>query len=78
MSLGAAFALSAEQSAELLALGDDERRDEWLQELEEAVEDPDWLSTTRPGTRFTGVSAMGSCSSKTDHRSPMRCSGRNR
>lgn len=43
MSLGAAFALSAEQAAELLALGDDESRDEWLQDLEEEVDDAGWF-----------------------------------
>jgi hypothetical protein len=43
MSLGAAFALSAEQAAELLALGDDERRDEWLEDLEEGVDEADWF-----------------------------------
>ena len=43
MSLGVAFALSAEQAAELLALGDDDGREEWLQDLEEEVEDGEWF-----------------------------------
>ena len=43
MSLGAAFALSAEQAAELLALDDDESREEWLQDLEEEVDDAGWF-----------------------------------
>jgi Domain of unknown function (DUF1877) len=43
MSLGVAFALTAEQTEELLALSDDESRDEWLQDLEEEVGDPEWF-----------------------------------
>jgi hypothetical protein len=43
MSLGAAFALSAQQAEELLALSHDRSRDEWLQDLEEAVDDADWF-----------------------------------
>ena len=43
MSLGAAFALSAEQAAELLALSDDASRDEWLQNLEDEVDDAGWF-----------------------------------
>jgi hypothetical protein len=43
MSLGVAFALTAEQTEELFALSDDESRDEWLQDLEEDVDDADWF-----------------------------------
>jgi hypothetical protein len=43
MSLGVAFALSAEQAAELLALDDDESRDEWLRDLEEEVDEAGWF-----------------------------------
>src|SRR5918999_4602443 len=43
MSLGVAFALTAEQTEVLLALGDDESRAEWLQDLEEEVGDADWF-----------------------------------
>jgi hypothetical protein len=41
--LGVAFALTAEQTEELLALSDDKSRDAWLQDLEEEVEDADWF-----------------------------------
>lgn len=43
MSLGIAFALTAERTEELLALSDDESRDEWLQSLEEDVDDAEWF-----------------------------------
>jgi Domain of unknown function (DUF1877) len=43
MSLGVAFALSPDQTEELLAVADDEAREEWLQEHEEEVEDGDWF-----------------------------------
>ena len=43
MSLGVAFALTAEQSQQLLAMADDEHRDEWLQDHEEEVEGADWF-----------------------------------
>jgi hypothetical protein len=43
MSLAVAFALTAEQTDELLALGDDESRAEWLQDLEEDVDDAEWF-----------------------------------
>jgi hypothetical protein len=43
MSLGVAFALSAAQTEELLAIVGDETRDEWLQDHEEGVEDADWF-----------------------------------
>jgi hypothetical protein len=43
MSLGVAFAITLEQAQELLALGDDQSREAWLQELEEQVEDADWF-----------------------------------
>jgi hypothetical protein len=43
MSLGVAFALTAEESEKLLALNDDESRDEWLQNREEDVEDAEWF-----------------------------------
>jgi uncharacterized protein DUF1877 len=43
MSLGVAFALTAKESEELLALEDDESREAWLQDLEEEVEDAEWF-----------------------------------
>ena len=43
MSLGVAFALTAEQTEELLALSDDELRDSWLQDLEVDVDDSAWF-----------------------------------
>lgn len=43
MSLGVAFALSPDQTAELLAVLDDDAREEWLQDHEEAVEDSNWF-----------------------------------
>lgn len=43
MSLGVSFALTAEQTEELLALGDDKKRQDWLQELEDMVEDAEWF-----------------------------------
>ena len=43
MSLGVAFALSPAKTEELLAIADDEDRDEWLQEHEEETEDADWF-----------------------------------
>jgi uncharacterized protein DUF1877 len=43
MSLGVAFALTAAQIEELLTLGDDESRDQWLQDLEENVDDAEWF-----------------------------------
>lgn len=43
MSLGVAFALSPNETEELLAVADDEAREEWLQEHEEQVEDGDWF-----------------------------------
>jgi hypothetical protein len=43
MSLGVAFALTAEQVDVLLGLDGDDAREEWLQDLEEQVEDLDWF-----------------------------------
>lgn len=43
MSLGVAFALTETQAEELLALDGDESRDEWLQDLEERVDDREWF-----------------------------------
>ena len=43
MSLGVAFAVTAAQAEELLSLNDDESRAEWLEDLEENVDDDRWF-----------------------------------